>query len=84
VDQDALGVQGKNVSAATDSIQGKEVWSKPLTGGAVAVLLMNARPWPSPDGFGDKGGKATAISCTTEQVLVLSLLLSSATVCNLF
>merc|ERR1719198_832628 len=62
IDQDPLGIQGRNVSTAAGGSAGKEVWSKPLKGGAVAVLLMNAAP-------GKKGkGPALSISCTTEQV----------------
>src|ERR1044072_1850616 len=37
VDQDSLGVQGHRVHKDGDS----EVWVKPLSGGAVAVLLFN-------------------------------------------
>jgi alpha-galactosidase len=37
IDQDALGVQGKRMSKDGDL----EIWSKPLSGGAVAVGLFN-------------------------------------------
>ena len=54
IDQDPLGIQGRNVSTAAGGSAGKEVWSKPLKGGAVAVLLMNAAP--------GKKGKGPALS----------------------
>jgi len=43
VDQDALGVQGRRVSQAG----GQEVWVKPLSGGAKAVLLFNRGDQPA-------------------------------------
>lgn len=43
VDQDTLGVQGRRVSKEGDS----EVWIKPLSGGAVAVLLFNRGAAPA-------------------------------------
>ena len=43
VDQDRLGVQGHRVAKEGTS----EVWMKPLTGGAVAVLLFNRGEQPA-------------------------------------
>jgi alpha-galactosidase len=43
VDQDRLGQQGHRVAKDGDS----EVWVKPLSGGAVAVLLFNRGPAPA-------------------------------------
>jgi len=52
VDQDKLGVQGHRV--VKDGTN--EVWVKPLTGGAVAVLLFN------------RGEQAATISATARQI----------------
>ena len=43
VDQDRLGVQGRRVWKEGD----REVWVKPLTGGARAVLLFNRGAAPA-------------------------------------
>jgi alpha-galactosidase len=47
VDQDKLGVQGRRVSKNGD----QEVWVKPLSGGARAVLLLNRGKDPVDFGF---------------------------------
>jgi alpha-galactosidase len=47
VDQDKLGVQGRRVSKTGD----QEVWVKPLSGGARAVLLFNRGKDPAAFGF---------------------------------
>jgi alpha-galactosidase len=47
VDQDKLGVQGRRVSKNGD----REVWVKPLSGGAKAVLLFNRGTKPDKFGF---------------------------------
>jgi alpha-galactosidase len=47
VDQDKLGIQGRRVSKNGD----REVWVKPLTGGARAVLLFNRGKDPVDFGF---------------------------------
>ena len=52
VDQDALGVQGHRVWKEGDS----EVWVKPLTGGAKALLLFN------------RGEQPVTIRATAEQL----------------
>jgi alpha-galactosidase len=52
VDQDARGVQGRRVWKGGD----QEVWTKPLSGGAVAILLFN------------RGSAAATIRATAEQV----------------
>ena len=44
VDQDALGVQGHRVWKDGD----REVWAKPLSGGARALLLLNRGDKPAP------------------------------------
>ncbi len=44
VDQDALGVQGHRIWRAGRAPNDREIWSKPLTGGAVAVGLFNRGP----------------------------------------
>jgi alpha-galactosidase len=52
VDQDALGVQGRRVWKEGD----REVWVKPLAGGARAVLLFN------------RGSEPATIRATAEQL----------------
>ena len=52
VDQDALGVQGRRVWKDGD----RELWVKPLTGGARAVLLFN------------RGAQPASIRATAEQI----------------
>jgi len=52
VDQDRLGVQGHRVAKDGD----KEVWTKPLAGGAVALLLFN------------RGDQPATIRATAEQL----------------
>ena len=47
VDQDRLGIQGRRVSKTGD----REVWVKPLSGGARAVLLFNRGKDPVDFGF---------------------------------
>ena len=47
VDQDRLGIQGRRVSKTGD----REVWVKPLSGGARAVLLFNRGNDPADFGF---------------------------------
>ena len=47
VDQDRLGIQGRRVSKTGD----QEVWVKPLSGGARAVLLFNRGKDPVDFGF---------------------------------
>jgi alpha-galactosidase len=47
VDQDRLGIQGRRVSKTGD----QEVWVKPLSGGARAVLLFNRGDDPVAFGF---------------------------------
>ncbi len=44
VDQDALGVQGHRIWREGRAPNDREIWSKPLTGGAVAVGLFNRGP----------------------------------------
>jgi len=51
VDQDALGIQGHRVWKDGD----REVWVKPLTGGARAILLFN------------RGEAPAAITATADQ-----------------
>jgi alpha-galactosidase len=47
VDQDALGVQGRRVRRDSD----KEMWVKPLAGGARAILLLNRGAAPAEIAF---------------------------------
>jgi len=64
VNQDPLGIQGKRIYHGSDST---EIWARPLTGGAVAVVFFNGgsdgTPVPMSANFsmvGFKAAKATA------------------------
>ena len=41
VDQDLLGVQGQRAYKQTDFCAGHDIWTKPLAGGDLAVVLWN-------------------------------------------